>query len=170
MSEIVGKADIGLIRLDLPNLRRLAASEPIDLQAAMISEEALPPPHVITRVLAQLDAGTPAFWCLPFLVVVKESTAILGGCEFKGAPINGSVEIGYRVAKSARGRGIASAAVVQLLQLAASTGEVHQVVAHILPDNVASSKVVARLGFSKGHSFVDADDELVVQWAYPVAT
>ena len=95
---------------------------------------------------------------------------MLGGCRFKGAPVDGSVEIGYGVAKSERGRGIATAALTKLIEMAASTGEVGQIVAHILPSNIASSKVVAKLGFSKGQSFVDSDGELVVCWTYPVAT
>ena len=102
--------------------------------------------------------------------MAKPSGAILGGCGFKGFPINGDVEIGYGVAESARGRGVATLAVAQLLGLAAASGIVQQVVAHILPDNAASSKVVSRLGFSRGPTVVDPDGETVVRWTYPVAT
>lgn len=165
----VETTEVELVRIDLPNLRRLAAAELPDFRVP-VSDGALPPPHVASRALSQLDADTPAFWCIPFLVVAKASGAVLGGCGFKGAPINGSVEIGYGVAKSERGRGVATAAVAQLLKLAATSGTVQQVVAHILPNNTASSRLVARLGFAKGHSLVDSDGELVVHWAYPVAT
>ena len=153
--------------LDLPNLRRLAASEPADLVA---QQGALPPPHVAARSLSQLDAGVPAFWCVPFLVVERDSREILGGCTFKGEPIGGRVEIGYGVALSARRRGIATAAVSHLLRLAAASGLVRHVDAHILPGNIASTKVVSRLGFSPGERIVDQDGELVVHWEYPLAT
>ncbi|WP_242111777.1 GNAT family N-acetyltransferase [Luteimonas aquatica] len=158
---------IALIPMDLPNLRRLAASEPTELPAA---EGALPPAHVAARALSQLEAGVPAEWCVPFLVVANESGQILGGCRFKGTPVDGRVEIGYGVAKAARRRGIATAAVTQLLRLAASSGMVRHLDAHILPDNIASSAVVSRLGFTRMGIVVDPDGERVVHWTYPVST
>jgi [ribosomal protein S5]-alanine N-acetyltransferase len=159
---------IELLPIDLHNLCRLAVSEAVDLGEMQIFEGALPPPHVAARALAQLHLGTSAHWCVPFLIVSR--TIVLGGCGFKTAPINGSVEIGYGVAESQRGRGIATAAVAQLLQIASSSGLVQIVVAQVIPDNAASSKVVSRLGFSKGQSLVDHDGETVVQWSFPVAT
>ena len=167
MPQVVETANVTLVPLDLPNLRRLAASEPVDLQAPA---GALPPAHVAARALSQLNSGVPANWCIPLLIVATGAGEILGGCRFKGEPVDGRVEIGYGVAKSARGRGVATAAVSQLLLLATSSGLVRQVDAHILPDNLASSKVVARLGFSRRDTIVDPDGELVVHWAYPVAT
>ena len=167
MSQVVDAANISLVPLDLPNLRRLAESEPASLQAPV---GALPPAHVAARALSQLDSGTPANWCVPLLIIAAGSGEILGGCRFKGEPVDGRVEIGYGVAESARCRGVATAAVSQLLELAASSGLVRQVDAHILPDNIASSKVVSRLGFSRGGMVVDPDGELVVHWAYRIAT
>ncbi len=103
------------------------------------------------------------------MIVAADSSAILGGCRFKGIPISGSVEIGYGVAVSERGRGVATAAVETLLGLAAANGAT-QVVAHIVPDNVASAKVVSRLGFSSGHPILDQDGETVVPWSFQIAT
>ena len=157
-----------LIPIDLPNLRRLATSEPVDLGGVEIFDGALPPPRVAAHALAQVDLGTSAHWCAPFLIVSRN--AILGTCRFRAAPEHGSVEIGYEVAESQRGQGIATAAVGQLLQMAASSGLVQQVVAHILPGNVASSKVVSRLGFSLSDSLVDHDGETVMRWSLRVAT
>lgn len=102
--------------------------------------------------------------------MIVSRNAVLGTCRFRAAPAHGNVEIGYEVAESQRGRGIATAAVRLLLQIATSTGLVQQVVARILPSNVASSKVVSRLGFSKGDSLVDDDGETVVLWSIQVAT
>ena len=168
MRQVAEPEALELIPIDLPNLRRLAASEPVDLGDIEILDGALPPSRVAAHALAQLDLGTSAHWCAPFLIVSRN--AILGTCRFRAAPAHGSVEIGYEVAESQRGRGIATAAVGQLLQIAASSGLVQQVVAHILPGNVASSKVVSRLGFSKGDSLVDEDGEAVVRWSHQVAT
>jgi len=166
MTELV---EIELVQIDLPNLRRLAVSEPVDFATKVVFEGGLPPPHVAIRALAQLDAGTPPAWCVPYLIVSKSGDAIVGGCGFQSAPIDGCVEIGYGVASSQRGRGIATAAVRQLLQFAAADGVVQQVVARILPRNVASSKVVGRLGFSKGRTSIDRDGEVVDHWTWQVS-
>jgi [ribosomal protein S5]-alanine N-acetyltransferase len=161
---------IKLVQIDLPNLRRLAVSEPVDFGAKVVLKDGLPPPHVASRSLAQLDAGTSLVWCIPYLIVSTSGNTIVGACGFKSAPINGSVGIGYGVARSQRGRGIATSAVRQLLQFATTEGTVQQVVAEILPENAASSQVVNRLGFSKGHTLVDPDGEIVVHWAWQVPT
>jgi len=160
--------EIQLVPLDLPNLRHLAAVEPLDFPV-LLADGALPPADVASRVLKQLENGIPAFWCVPLLIIEPASGKILGGCGFKGLPINGSVEIGYGVASSERSRGIATAAVGELLKLALTTGIVQQVVALIVPDNLASSSVVAKLGFTRGHSLVDSDGEWVVQWVREIA-
>jgi RimJ/RimL family protein N-acetyltransferase len=118
--------------------------------------------------LKQVEAGVPAFWCVPFLILARAERTILGGCTFKGMPSNGDVEIAYGVATQMRSRGIASAAVAQLLKLAVRDRSVQRVVAEILPSNIGSSKVVSRLGFTARESFVDTDGETVARWIYPV--
>jgi RimJ/RimL family protein N-acetyltransferase len=155
---------IDLVPIDVPNLHRIAAREPVDFGAVEVSAGSLPPRHVALRSLAHLDAGVPALWCLPFLIMPGSHDVILGGCTFKAAPVRGSVEIGYGVAPSHRGRGVASAAVARLLKIAASTGMVREIVAHVLPGNLASAKVVERLGFQRGGPFVDLDGEEVMRW------
>ena len=157
---------IGLSRIDLANLSRLAASEPVDFGAMEIPPGALPPAHVASRALAQLKGGTPALWCVPFLILPQSREAILGGCTFKGMPVGGVAEIGYGVAESQRGRGVATAAVGQLLRIAVQSGIVRMVVAHIVPANLASAGVVSRLGFSKGEPLLDPDGETVVPWTW----
>lgn len=166
MPETFRPDDIRLVPMDVATLRRLAASEPAGLAAA---RGALPPAHVAALSLSQFEAGVPASWCLPYLIVSTPSGEVLGGCRFKGAPNNGRVSIGYGVAGSARRRGVATAAVGHLLRIAASSGLVRQVDAQILPDNLASSAVVSRLGFIPAASFVDTDGERVVQWTYRIA-
>jgi [ribosomal protein S5]-alanine N-acetyltransferase len=170
MPQIAEPASIQLVQLSARNLRRLGASEPVELEALQIPEGALPPPKTVARALMQLDLGTPAFWCVPFLIVSTSRSTLLGACGFKTAPVNGSVEISYGVARSERGRGVATIAIGQLLQLAVSSDLVQQVVAHILPDNIASSNVVARLGFSPEGALVDTDGALVMRWVWRAAT
>lgn len=64
------------------------------------------------------------------------------------------------------GRGIASAAVAQLLVLAARSGAAQRVIAEIVVDNTPSIRLVSRLGFVAGAPLVDADGETVQRWTY----
>lgn len=166
MSQVVQPESIELIPLSVPNLRRLAAGCPVELGTLHIPGDALPPSKTVGRALSQLEIGTPALWCIPFLIVSTTRSKVLGACGFKTAPVNGSVEISYGVASAERGRGVATIAIGKLLQLAASSDLVQQVFAHILPDNTASAKVVARLGFSSEGPVVDPDGETVTHWVY----
>lgn len=156
---------VTLMPMDVEDLRRLTTSAVAEVRKR-IPHGALPPPHVVARALSQFDAGTPALWCVPYLMVATGRGAIVGGCGFKGPPVDGRVEIGYSVVPPERRRGFATAAVAQLLELATAAGGVQQVVAHIVADNTASSNTVARLGFLKGDAIADADGECVVQWVY----
>lgn len=166
MSQVSEPEPIQLSHISVTNLRCLAASEPAELGVLQAPEGALPPPKTVARALAQLDLGTPIFWCVPFLIVSPSRSTVLGACGFKTAPVNGSVEISYGIARTQRGRGVATLAIGQLLQLAASSGMVQEVVAHILPSNAASSKVVTRLGFLPEGLLADADGELVMRWVW----
>lgn len=161
--------EIELVQITREELLGLSDARPAD-HFAGAPEGALPPPHVADRALKQLDAGVPAFWCLPFLIVAKREGTVLGACTFKGGPSNGEAHIAYGIAKSLRGRGIATEALTQLLKLVAAEGSVQRIVAEILPSNIASSRLVSRLGFLQGDAFVDEDGETVVPWNYAVTT
>ena len=170
MSQAPDPEPIHLTHISVSNLRRLAASEPVELGALRVPDGALPPPKTVARALAQLELDTPILWCVPFLIVSASRGTVLGACGFKTAPVSGSVEISYGVARAERGHGVATLAIGQLLQLAASSGLVQEVVAHVLPSNVASSKVVTRLGFIPEGLVSDTDGELVMRWVWRVAT
>jgi [ribosomal protein S5]-alanine N-acetyltransferase len=127
---------IELTPISEANLRRLARGEPVELAPLSVPEGALPPPKTVARALAQLALATPALWCVPFLIVSTSRATVLGACGFKTAPVDGPAE----------------------------SGEVKEVVAHIVPDNVASSRLAARLGFTPESLLDDADGEQVMRW------
>ncbi len=126
--------------------------------------DALPPTFVAARALEHLANGKPLHWCSTFYIVRSEDQMIVGGCGFKDAPVNGVVEIGYAVAASCRNQGIATQAIAALLKYAFAGDEVHQVLAQINPDNIASSKVAEKTGFVRAGNIVDDDGEVLVQW------
>jgi RimJ/RimL family protein N-acetyltransferase len=128
------------------------------------SENERLPAFVAERAIQMLRAGVPERWARPFYILRCFDQVIMGSCGFKHAPINGRVELGYGVFALYQRQGFATAAVAELMRLAFLTKEVDEVLAQINPENVASIKVVQKLGFERGESFVDEDGEPLVQW------
>jgi ribosomal-protein-alanine N-acetyltransferase len=94
-----------------------------------------------SAMLAEQDAGTAAYY-----VLVAEDGSVLGRFNlyrFQG----GSAEVGYRVAQHVAGRGVTSATVRELCQLAAARHGLRTLTAGTSSDNIASQKVLANAGF-----------------------
>lgn len=84
----------------------------------------------------------------PWQVVERGTGLLVGGVGFKGAPDDaGIVEIGYGIAPSVRGRGIATEAVRALVEHAWARGA-RVVRAEVEEGHGASEGVVTRAGFS----------------------
>jgi RimJ/RimL family protein N-acetyltransferase len=132
-------------------------------------EESMPPRFVVERSLNHIGIGKPESWCAPFYMVRTQDEVIVGSCGFKDVPKNGKIEIGYGVSPSVRNQGFATAAVAELLRIALSTDEVLQVLAQVNPNNVASTKVVRRLGFVPNGRQIDHEGKMLVQWIYESA-
>ncbi|MEQ1581102.1 MAG: GNAT family N-acetyltransferase [Steroidobacteraceae bacterium] len=159
--------DIELVLIGLAELQQIAAGERVELGKAAF-EGALPPGHVATLALAEIDAGTPHRWCMPFLIVSGSRNAILGSCRFKTVPVEGEVEISYGIAREVRGQGFGTVAIARLLQLATADRSVRRVIAHILPGNLPSSNLVRRLGFVQDRLFTDMHGDEVARWVWTV--
>ena len=116
---------------------------------------------------SQVDARTPDFYKLsgvaahieeylarysagslhPCLLI--EDGDILGRCNLKDIDrIGGGAEVGYRIAASAIGRGLAGAALSHLMELAYGRWELAGLDAHVTIANAASARVLERAGFS----------------------
>ena len=72
----------------------------------------------------------------------------IGGIGFKGRPENGTAEIGYGLAPSGRGEGLAAEAAVALVSLARRHG-LSRVVADTAVHNVASQRTLEHAGFTR---------------------
>jgi O-methyltransferase involved in polyketide biosynthesis/RimJ/RimL family protein N-acetyltransferase len=91
--------------------------------------------------LAEQETGKFAYY-----VLVGEDGSVLGRFNLRDIN-NGTAEVGYRVAKRAAGRGIATAGVRELCRLAASQHGVRVLRARTNYENVASQRVLAKAGF-----------------------
>ena len=92
-------------------------------------------------LLAEQDAGIGAYH-----VLVAGDGSILGRFNLIFAG-EGTAELGYRVAQHAAGRGVATAAVGELCQLAATQYGLHTIRAAVSQQNAASEKVLVKAGF-----------------------
>lgn len=119
-------------------------------------------PEALPILVEAATAATPREW-RPQLFF-DDDGALVGNGGWKGPPDHdGTVEIGYAVAPSRQQRGIATAAVRELVQRARRAG-VRTVLAHTLAEPNASTKVLERCGFVRTAELIDPDDGPVWRW------
>ena len=94
--------------------------------------------------LAEQDAGLCAFY-----VLAGEDGSVLGRFNLYDIQ-DGTAVLGYRVAQRVAGRGVATAAVRELCELAAAQHGLRTLKAATSRDNVASQRVLAKAGFRPG--------------------
>jgi RimJ/RimL family protein N-acetyltransferase len=92
------------------------------------------------------------------LFVSGDPPVLVGWGGFKGAPNDGVIELGYEIAESHRGRGLATEAVRAMLVEAFADPTVTAAIAHTLPQRNASNRVLEKVGFQfDGDDAEDAD-------------
>ena len=115
-----------------------------------------PAPFRRMRDACAADPGTVRWG--PRLFVVEMPRTVVGWGGFKGPPDDaGAVEIGYSVAPSWEGRGVATAAVGKLLCEAWAAPDVERVLAHTLAAHNASARVLEKAGFARDGENLDGD-------------
>lgn len=157
------------LAIDRRNLELIAAGRVANFRGLTCESDALPPARVAVRAINALKQGVSPNWCVPYLIIKRESQLIVGSCTFKGFPVEGFVEVGYAIAETQRRQGAGSAALAFLLEQAASAASVTEVVAYIDPENTASQGLVSSLGFKSLGILIDPDGEKSMKWIYQVA-
>lgn len=103
----------------------------------------------------------PAAW------IIVEHGEIVGLCSLKNPPgACGVIEIGYGVAASWRGRGVARRAVGDLLAWARGQKRITAILADTAIDNSASQRVLEHNGFSRIGTRNDPEDGELVCWKW----
>jgi RimJ/RimL family protein N-acetyltransferase len=94
------------------------------------------------------DMRTRGLLC-PYLIVDTRDGSILGGAALHHFdPMRDAVEVGYWLFLEARGRGVATRVVRAIADHAFAHG-ICRVEAHVRLENVASARVLERLGFQR---------------------
>ena len=87
-------------------------------------------------------------WYAPWKISLAEKPAeTIGELGFRGPAVNGAVEIGYGLEPGFEGHGYMTEAVRTVIEWAFSLAEVTTIFAETAPENIASQKIMARLGF-----------------------
>lgn len=104
-------------------------------------------------VKEQLDMMKKDFdnylWHTFWFLKDKESAVIVGAADFKGAPANSQVEIGYAAGEAYRKRGYMTEAIRTMCDWALRQSGVKTVVAETDKQNGDSHKVLSKCGFIK---------------------
>ena len=85
-----------------------------------------------------------------FAVELKETGEVIGFCGIKYLPEIDLPEVGYRYMKEYWGKGIGTEAAKACVEFARQDLDIKKLIALIIPENIASIKVVEKLGMTKG--------------------
>jgi len=121
---------------------------------------------VSSEWLRELRTATePDIWRHGVFAVDRTSGVAVGVGGFKGLPDDtGTVEIAYGVARVQEGLGFATEIAAALTAFAFEDPRVTHVIAHTLPANRASSRVLEKCGFEYTGNVIDPDDGEVCRW------
>lgn len=140
---------------------RLAGAQAID--GFQLSEEIIPD-IVLTLASEALKRGESPQWRAPRLFLLGESSVAIGSAAFMSEPVSRRVEIGYGLAPAYAGRGFATAGVRLMVEEALSQPDVDQVYAETAIGNIASRRVVEKIGFTHIGQRESEHDGRVDQW------
>ncbi len=101
-----------------------------------------------------------------YWMVLRHPRTLVGTVGFKGAPADGTVELGYGVVAEFQRRGFASETVRAFVARAFADARVHRVIAETLPELVASIGVLEKCGF---RSIGDASEPGVIRYEMTLA-
>ena len=136
---------IRLVRPDPTVLEAALAGDEVDGHAVVAGWASFTGALERTREALAVDPGM-AEWG-PRLFVTDAPPELVGWGGFKGAPAGGTVEVGYEIAPSRQGRGLATSALEAMVAEAFAHPRVEAVIAHTLAERNASNRVLDKAGF-----------------------
>ncbi len=100
-----------------------------------------------------------------YFPIHKQDNTLIGSCGYKGKPTEqGTVEIGYEIAPDYRNKGFATELAKGLISNAFAENSVKIIIAHTLPEENASTKILTKCGFVKTGEINDPEDGLIWKW------
>ena len=132
--------------------------------ALVIEEGACAPNFIYERALANMQLAPAWAELLATRLYVLDGQRVVGSGGVKAPPTNDSeVEIGYGMAGAWHGRGLGTQGARGLTEEALAHGA-QRVSACTRPDNIASWRLLVRIGFVRDGERADPDDGLLWRW------
>lgn len=121
-------------------------------------------PEVITlsREFLVKNPDAADWWMYFFIHAAAKK--LVGNGGFKGRPNDGTVEIGYAVAPTYCGQGLATEAAQGLIDFAFSHAQVQTIQAHTLAEENESVRVLRKVGMTFVKEYNDPEDGDIWQW------
>jgi RimJ/RimL family protein N-acetyltransferase len=146
-----------LLRIDRPN-------ELESLLGARVGEFATTIGEVAAQTAALLERSPRDPPWIGYVTVDCETNQTIGVCGFKNAPASGKVEIAYFTFPVFENHGFATAMAAEMVAIARSSPNIHEVIAHTLPQPNASTHVLRKNGFRNAGAVIDLEDGPVWRW------
>jgi RimJ/RimL family protein N-acetyltransferase len=128
----------------------------------LVSDSVIAEPEIL-RMLRDLAASIrPVF--APSAWMMIEDNEVVGLCSLVRPPENGVLQIGYGVAPTRQGIGVARRAVGQLAEWARQDTRVRSIDAETNIANIASQRVLESNGFVRVGERVDDEDGELICW------
>ena len=122
------------------------------------------PPDILA-MLADVAAGVRAHFA-PASWLIAADGELVGLCSITRPPADGAVDLGYGIAPGRQGRGHMRAALRAIAAWADARPDVAALTAETAEQNIASQRVLARAGFARVGTRVDAEDGPLIRWRY----
>ncbi|MHA4837562.1 GNAT family N-acetyltransferase [Sphingopyxis sp. MSC1_008] len=127
-----------------------------------LADTPIGPPGVL-EMLAEIAAevrqvSSPVSW------LIIEENEVVGLCSITRPPKEGVIDIGYGIAPSRHGRGIASRAIGDIVSWAMKQPALHAITAETSIANLPSERVLVRNGFRRVGERLDDQDGPLNCW------
>lgn len=159
--------EIEIVPCSVDHLEKLIEGKDVFRNAykLQVIDDYLPFEGALQYILNQMKGSQIWHPWLSYLFVFRPDQALVGFGGFKSVPTpDRTVEIGYSVAPTYQGRGFATSAARQFIQIAFESNSVNSVCAHTLPERNASTRVLEKCGMTKVSEAVDPDVGTVWKW------
>lgn len=158
-----------LVPADLPKLEALVAEDWPTLSALLggvdFAEHWLHFPEAMVWMRDYLREYEMDIHWWNYFIIHRADVRLIGTCGYKGSPsLDGAVEIGYEIANSYQGKGLATETARALVDNAFRFHEVRCVLANTLAETNASNHLLQKLGFAFTGEEMDIEDGLIWGW------
>jgi [ribosomal protein S5]-alanine N-acetyltransferase len=120
--------------------------------------------QALEYVLSQLQVQPEQAPWWTWFPILRNENRLVGSGGFTGPPQDGLVEIGYEIAASERGKGLATEYAKALLRHAFAQPEIERVQAHTLAQQNASTAVLQHCGMQQVATLNDPEEGEIWRW------